>query len=216
MLIIPTMQREDALHIEGDKSGSAGCGVKEWLSTAPPLPCLPRSPSLECPGLCLWVYFLLGLAVSRGWGRKEGKKEWLCQHNSGASGPSGPDCHPLQKGQPSPRCSQDPEPQRESSFRDGVGGTCTASLSSPSLLQRVRTSELQRQMRKPSQEAGSDGPGHSSTHRRCYAVCHISPGKGQPLNTFSHFSCLALLGGEGVGEVRSEGMGTLGPPEGTE
>jgi hypothetical protein len=62
-----------------------------------------------------------------------------------------------------------------------------------------RDSELQKP--QTNQETGSDGPGHSSTDRCCYVVCHISPGKGQPLNTFSHFPCQSLLRDHGVGEV---------------
>lgn len=159
--------------------------------------------------LCLWVYFLLGLAVSRGWGKKEGKKEWLCQHNPGASGPSGPDCHPLQKGQPSPRCSENPEPQG-GSLLQGWGGwdpcsfSVLSTLATKSQSRDLRAPEASKlgQMRKPSQETGSDGPGHSSTDRCCYVVRYISLGKGQPLNPFSHFSCQSLLRGHGVGEVQ--------------
>lgn len=54
-----------------------GSGVSEGVSTASPWPFLSFSPSLECPGLCFWVYFLLGLAVSGDWGevgREEGQE----------------------------------------------------------------------------------------------------------------------------------------------
>lgn len=59
------------------RSTPEGSGVREGVSTASPWPFLSYSPSLECPGLCFWVYFLLGLAVSGDWGevgREEGQE----------------------------------------------------------------------------------------------------------------------------------------------
>lgn len=173
-------------------------------------PFLPCSSSLECPGLCLWVYFLLGLAVSGSWGggweEKKGKKEWLCQQNPGAA----PRVH---LGATATLCRRDsPHPgavwsPREHPPLEGRAGH--AELCSVSLLQSIRaeTSALQRprtlgrhidsfisQMRKWSQETGPDGPGYSSTD--IVMVCAIYPrGMEQSLSTHSLISSASLFGG---------------------
>lgn len=79
-----------------------------------------------CPGCCLWVYFLLGLAVpreGRGQGEKEEKQEQLCQHNLRRlhSCPSWPSCHPLLEG-PAPGHSRDSDPVELPPLEAGPAG----------------------------------------------------------------------------------------------